>query len=382
MKEIIHLLFCLAVCASCSGPEEASVPVLAPLTETRQIKELTPYVESVTFVPLEETDGDILIYLTKVLPTPDGGFIVRDVRGKIVKYDAGGKFVCAIGRKGHGNGEYLSVRDIALSEDGKSVLVLHLGGVSVYETATGKFLHKTEIPQQNYDAICPADGGGFYLFASAPTQQPDDSEAEFLTLYRFTADGGEPVAAQIARKDYILNTAFFSQSYDRSTYLRPLEGEHILYKITGDQVAPLYRIDYDNLTVPKGFIYQDGKLDFKNYIQSPYYKMTLYVHDTKQQLYFAAMGPEGNTHHFLLPLDGKVDGIHWEDTIIDPMPAQVVASDEDCLYVMLADVASYMDKAAEEMNPLTRHLIGALKESGISANDNPMLVKIGFRLPE
>lgn len=377
MKHISILIVGLLLLTSCSKKNVPS-QALDPIADTKEIKDISPYIQDVKFIPLEENDNNLLAYLQKILLDTNGNLFIQDVRGKILKYDKSGKFLCSIGRKGRGEGEYMSVRDICLSNDGKFIMIYHLGGISVYDVNDGNFVKKIELPRLDYDGICPSVNNKFFLMAVAPTKTPEDFSVDFNTLYLFPEDGKEPIDQQIPRKDYIFNVALFTQSYDKSYYLRPLEGENILYKVKDGKISPIRSIIYGNKMAPAMSIFHNGELDFKKYIGSPYFKMTLYVHDTMDNLYFAAMGPKGNTYNFVYDQELQ-SGIHWENKLRDPTPALVLASDEEYMYVMLADVENYLDKRPTDMNLLTRYLVDRVKVSAIPYNGNPLIVKIKFK---
>ena len=174
----------------------------------------------------------------------------------------------------------------------------------------------------------------------------------------------------------------FTQSYDGGWYLRPLEGDNVLYKIKNGEVTAVCGIDFGKEQVPDGYIYNNGQLDYGRFINSKYFKGIFYVHDTKEQLFFTVMGPDGNPNNFLYGSDMK-SGIYWVDDIIDSVsPPIFIASDEKGFYVSFPSVKYLLDKEPEQMNPLTRYMMSEYKRQQIECNDNPLLVRLEFDIPD
>ncbi|MDR2882608.1 MAG: 6-bladed beta-propeller [Alistipes sp.] len=364
-------------------PKEVSdnIPSLFPLEQSIEVSNLNPYIDNVEFIPLEENEESFLSYIGKLLIDASGNFIVRDMSGTVKVFDSRGKFLFNVGHKGRGPGEYLSARDISLDDTGNSLLVLSLGYVLVYNVSDGKFIRQIETPREDYEAICTSSDGGFFLFSCNPGDFADFSN-DFYAVKQFEADGTKK-GEFLPRKDFVISQGIFTQSHDKSYLLRPQEGDNILYKISDNRIIPQYKIDFGNRAIPARFMFDKGGNPLANiqaFIRSGYYKLPIYFQDTKNQLYFACAGPNGNYHHFLYSLP-NVKAIHWEDTIEDSAPTLLMASDDENLYAMVVGLDKYLEIEENNLNPLTRAIIQKFKEDKIAwRTDNPVLVKLRFRV--
>ena len=89
-----------------------------------------------------------------------------------------------------------------------------------------------EIPHHNYDEFCPGPDGGYYLFSAGPDTEDYSTLNDHNVLTLISPDGSL-VSGCVPRKDYILNVSLFTRTCTGTTFLRPLEGENILYEIDG-----------------------------------------------------------------------------------------------------------------------------------------------------
>lgn len=381
MKLELFPLLSIVILAACNTTtkEYGTDTVLRPLEQTIKVNDVSEYISSAEFIVLEEDSMSLLSYPDKVVRDPKGNFIIVD-SDIICLFSRKGRFLGRIGAIGRGPGEYVTVNGVCLSDNNKEVAVLSLAEANIYDAENYTFLRKVEFPLINYDGIIPAEDGGWYL-VTATTSAPDENMAGRNILRKFDNGGKAPIEQTIPAKGYVMNVYMTSQGYDGGWYLRPLEGENVLYKIKGGEVTAVCGIDFGDEQAPDGYIYNNGKFDLTRFIRSEYFKCIFHVHDTKDQLFFMVMGPKGNVNNFIYG-QGMKSGIWWEDDIYDTMPTLFVASDETGFYVSFPDVKSFLDKAPEEMNPLTRYMVAEYKRQQIQGNDNPLLVRLEFDIPD
>ena len=380
MKKIYKFfLFILCTCLIQCEKEGDGITVLYPLTQTTEIENLTPYISLCEFIQLEETDNSMLASINKIIIDRKGNFIINGAGVKI--FNSEGKFLYSVGRKGRGPGEYSIKKDICLSNDCANILVLDMNNVLEYSSEDGKFIKNIAIPAKNYEEICPAKDGGFYLFASNPHDW-SDLDINFNAMDLFN-NKGEQISEFLPRKDFVFTYGFFSQSYDNNYYLRPQEGDNILYKVVDGDIQPVYRIDFGNKSIPPRYMkFIDGIPDIQDYIRSSYFKLPLYFQDSQNQLYFLSVGPGGHQHNFLYAMPGN-RGIHWEDkNPDDSTPLKIRASDNEYLYAVLDSPHSYFELSEKQINPLTRYLIMEIKNRNLNINENPIIAKIKFTLDD
>lgn len=382
LRTIIMLLGAMTL-TQCSQKQAVDeIPSLLPLEESSDVSDLSPHVERMEFIPLENSEDSFLSYIKKILIDKKGNFIIADMSGVVRVFGPAGGFLFNVGRVGRGPGEYLSARDISLDNTGDRLLVMSVDNVLEYNVADGKFIRQIETPKRDFEAICASGEGGFFLFSSNPGPQDlANFDTSFFALSRFSADGS-PEGEFLPRKDFVLGQGIFTQSCDGSYFLRPQEGDNILYKIAGNEITPKYHIDFGNKAIPARYMFEGGGDPWGNiskFIAADYHKLPLYFHDTADALYFSSIGPKGNAHHFLYLTPTRA--IHWADTMPDKMPTLVMASDKANFYAMVVGLEIVLETNEAELNPLTRAIIKEFKRQNIAwRTDNPVLVKMQFTL--
>lgn len=373
----LFLLSAAAVLQGCTGSDgQNDGQVLRPLDQTVETDDLSRYVKSVEFIALEEDTTFYLGVPSKIIRDGEGNFVIAGRNG-IHRFSPEGKHLGIVGRIGRGPGEYAAPGDIALSDDTKSILVLNMSGVNIYDAKSGEFVKRVELPRKGYNDIFPAEDGGFLAVVPAPMEE---LESYNEVLYKFDSEGNGPIDSMIQAKDYTVYLgSLSSQSHDGGYLLRPLNGEWVLYKIKDGNVAPLYGFDFGSLQVPDGYMFDAGQTDFKRFMGSKYYKGVLYAQDTDDQLFFTTIGPNADAVHFVYDLDTQ-SGIRWVDTDNN---ARVMSSDNDGFYLYFEDLSSYAERSPEELEPLSRRIVSEYERQGIRlADGSPSLVKVRFGFAE
>lgn len=375
-KPIVVIIFSLCLVLSGCGKNDPSV--IFPLERAESVTDLSGAVADIQLLSLEEVPGSLLTYPTKMLILPDGSLIFKDSGGKIMKFGADGSYQGRIGARGRGPGEYNKVQDICSEPVTGNVCVMDMGHILRYRSSDGSFIDGFSIPQHNYDEFCPDGKGGYWLFAAAPDYDSYDFSVNHNTLSHFPAGSTEPSETRVSRKDYIMNTSLISQSCDGAYWLRPLEGENVLYKITSS-VTPTARLDFGEKGVPLHYMINNGMPDFARYMPSPYYKNTLYVHDTESNLFFTVIGPAASSQHFLFDKSFE-KGLTWKDNRDSDTPSIIMASDKQFFYVMVFTAQSLLNLNPEQLSPLNREILKAVKETDFPLNSNPLIAKVVFNI--
>lgn len=376
MSRVFSFFLCAFLLVGCVS-KTTGIPTVMPLDQCAPLDGISGIVDSLDFIILEESDQSILTYPDKMIVLPDKSLLVKDRGGKVLHFSSEGRFIGRIGAKGRGPMEYLTVQDICVSGNGNNVYILDLGSIVSYEICTRNFMEKLPIPHHNYDEFFPNESGGFYLLGASPDFDNFDFGEEHNSLTMLSEDG-EVIKTMLPRKDYILNVSMATRSYKGSYYIRPLEGEDVLYEIT-ERLNPKASITFGKHSSPKFYAVDNGRLNIERYVGSKYYKTVLYFHDTMRNQYFACIGPNGNCINFVMD-EGFENGVSWVDKINDETPAVVVASDENFYYAIVYDVKSYLSKTDNEINPMTRLIISKIKERGLTVNDNPLVIRMSINV--
>lgn len=101
----------------------------------------------VNYIPLETTEQSLVGGISKLEITNNGELIVLDrTRGSVILFNDRGKYICHIGKRGNGHGEYNMPADMVYDKYNNSVLVLDEGSNKIlcYGTS-GKFLSSIQL---------------------------------------------------------------------------------------------------------------------------------------------------------------------------------------------------------------------------------------------
>lgn len=99
---------------------------------------------------------------------------------------------------------------------------------------------------------------------------------------------GKMVNKMLMRKDFIFSIGLITQSHENDYLIRPLEGDKICYKVDQGEIKPYVKIDFKDKSIPTYYIFDSQKqVNTDKYMFSDYYKVPIYLHETKEILYFS-----------------------------------------------------------------------------------------------
>ena len=93
--------------------------------------------------------------------------------------------------------------------------------------------------------------------------------------------------------------------------------------------------------------------------------------------YFQAIGPKAVGYHFVFAKSTE-KGVMWQEVNDGDTPSIVMASDKDSFYVMVFTPVQCLGMDPARLSPVNRLVVSALKETGFSLNNNPLIAKIHF----
>lgn len=388
MKKLIVLVLIACFMFSCKSRDRytrSDIPAYFPLKQSELVTDFNQYVDSVEVIPLEVSDSSYISYIKKVLIAPAGQIVILNSTGILV-FDPRGQFLFSMGQNGRGPGEYLQLYDICLNDNSTEVLAIDCdNSVSRYALSDGHFIEKIipKFPQRypNCIGIAPASDGGFFLFACNPFDKAD-FKTKFYCLNLFDKKG-KHIQSFLPRKKYAIPIDVITQSYDNTYLIRPQEGDNVCYRLKGNDLQAIFQFDFEDEYVPSRFltITPQVPFDIQRFVNTPYYKLPLYLHETTTQMYFSCGGPEANDHFFIFDKN-TFKSIHWIHDKNDPTALLLMkASDKNFFYGVFSDYNNYdMESIPKDMEPLKKFLI---EKKGINLNGdsmNPSIVKIKFNL--
>ena len=364
----------LAGCGNQSKPVSVEQEIITPLSAGNAVNDLLPYIDSVEVVPLETTGKALIGLVGKILLLPNGNVLIKSTASMFM-FSPEGKFLFQIGKNGRGPEEYLTIDDVCLSQDARELWIL--GGCEIvkYSTETGQFIRKTtlELPEicNGFDAIASGPGHSAFLYY-CPQMDENNFSEDFYCLYRYD-EQGRILQKFLPRKDYGLNIALITQTSDNRYILRPQDSDNICYYLSDSLPVPRVKIDFGKETIKNRY-----SSDLQTYLRSDYYKMPVYIYDTRDYFYFSYCGPEA-TDCYCIHSFKNSKTITWERKGDDADGMFMIGgADKDFFYGIYNDYRDWDEILLNRQDLLKRAIIQKT-HLRIPEDSNPLLVKVKFK---
>ncbi len=364
----------LAGCGNQSKPVSVEQEIITPLSAGNAVDDLLPYIDSVEVVPLETTGKALIGLVGKILLLPNGNVLIKSTANMFM-FSPEGKFLFQIGKNGRGPEEYLTIDDVCLSQDARELWIL--GGCEIvkYSTETGRFIRKTtlELPEicNGFDAIASGPGHSAFLYY-CPQMDENNFSEDFYCLYRYD-EQGRILQKFLPRKDYGLNIALITQASDNRYILRPQDSDNICYYLSDSLPVPRVKIDFGKETIKNRY-----SSDLQTYLRSDYYKMPVYIYDTRDYFYFSYCGPEA-TDCYCIHSFKNSKTITWERKGDDADGMFMIGgADKDFFYGIYNDYRDWDEILLNRQDLLKRAIIQKT-HLRIPEDSNPLLVKVKFK---
>ena len=364
----------LAGCGNQSKPVSVEQEIITPLSAGHAVNDLLPYIDSVEVVPLETTGKALIGLVGKILLLPNGNVLIKSTASMFM-FSPKGKFLFQIGKNGRGPEEYLTIDDVCLSQDARELWIL--GGCEIvkYSTETGRFIRKTtlELPEicNGFDAIASGPGHSAFLYY-CPQMDENNFSEDFYCLYRYD-EQGRILQKFLPRKDYGLNIALITQASDNRYILRPQDSDNICYYLSDSLPVPRVKIDFGKETIKNRY-----SSDLQTYLRSDYYKMPVYIYDTRDYFYFSYCGPEA-TDCYCIHSFKNSKTITWERKGDDADGMFMIGgADKDFFYGIYNDYRDWDEILLNRQDLLKRAIIQKT-HLRIPEDSNPLLVKVKFK---
>lgn len=364
----------LAGCGNQSKPVSVEQEIITPLSAGNAVNDLLPYIDSVEVVPLETTGKALIGLVGKILLLPNGNVLIKSTASMFM-FSPEGKFLFQIGKNGRGPEEYLTIDDVCLSQDARELWIL--GGCEIvkYSTETGQFIRKTtlELPEicNGFDAIASGPGHSAFLYY-CPQMDENNFSEDFYCLYRYD-EQGRILQKFLPRKDYGLNIALITQASDNRYILRPQDSDNICYYLSDSLPVPRVKIDFGKETIKNRY-----SSDLQTYLRSDYYKMPVYIYDTRDYFYFSYCGPEATDCYCIHSFKNNKT-ITWERKGDDADGMFMIGgADKDFFYGIYNDYRDWDEILLNRQDLLKRAIIQKT-HLRIPEDSNPLLVKVKFK---
>ena len=213
----------------------------------------------VKYIKLEDTEGSALGNIDEISRTKNGDYIVFDLaNGKIVRFDASGKFLNTIGNVGNAKNEF--VRPIAVKYDPYN------NQIAVYDNPKlrimffdleGKFIDqiKFETAFSSF-GIIDKDLIVIYLREVGNCADPDQA----LDFQIFNRQGERVKAYQPFEKIHNVRTAANTFSTQNDRIICNEQYSPLIFTFKGTELVPLYFMNFGEQQIPKSVV--DEAKDF------------------------------------------------------------------------------------------------------------------------
>lgn len=364
----------LAGCGNQSKPVSVEQEIITPLSAGNAVNDLLPYIDSVEVVPLETTGKALIGLVGKILLLPNGNVLIKSTASMFM-FSPEGKFLFQIGKNGRGPEEYLTIDDVCLSQDARELWILGGREIVKYSTETGQFIRKTtlELPEicNGFDAIASGPGHSAFLYY-CPQMDENNFSEDFYCLYRYD-EQGRILQKFLPRKDYGLNIALITQTSDNRYILRPQDSDNICYYLSDSLPVPRVKIDFGKETIKNRY-----SSDLQTYLRSDYYKMPVYIYDTRDYFYFSYCGPEATDCYCIHSFKNNKT-ITWERKGDDADGMFMIGgADKDFFYGIYNDYRDW-DEILLNRQDLLKRVIIQKTHLRIPEDSNPLLVKVKFK---
>lgn len=311
----------------------------------------------------------------------DDGRIIVKSQGKVILIGKDGKFIKNISARGRARNEYTSLHDIALSHDGKSVMILDEIKILIVDIESGT-TESVSFDELKYpvEAFAPSKDGNIFLFSFYPVNNKDSSAKKFM-LSKIDSNG-KVVESYFEKDDITFSIDCISQSAGNRYFLRPQNSDHIFCDLSFEQPAPIYRIDFEDKNIPARYYYDVANEDVRSYILSPYFKLPTEMCETDDILSFKASDDKNEWNYIYSKANKR--GVSWKNSQGSPSTKIFTSDSEGYFYTFISvdDIENDDSLSAKPLAPLFSYLSKRVKEK-YNLNDmesRTFMVRVKFAL--
>lgn len=357
MRQIILILI-LFLLSSCTHSPLADENTFSISYKEGFIFDWDSNVQIEEVIPLETKDDCLLGYARKCI-VADNQIIYYDEKQKsIFVFNETGDFLYEIDALGGGKDEYTIIKDIIVSYDKKSILVLDNASVLSFDIKTGTFQDRIVLDEN----IAP----DFYQFVNVGKESfyfwSTDKDN---CLYSYV--NGQIEAMRKRTGFPYVCQKFFYDSTGNLTLL-PDYGCFNFEVIDNLSLHTKYIFDFGRNTLSETLIPANVS-ELGNVDQKPYFKCIMSAFETEQNLFATTVSPDGSLYNICIdkPTKEVVSGIQDKDA-----PVVVVDAVGEYFYgILYPFFFSKEDRFLKE-----------IRKYGRDEDSNPLIIKFTFKFSE
>ncbi|OUN80033.1 6-bladed beta-propeller [Bacteroides sp. An51A] len=306
-------------------------------------------------IPLETTDSLLLSYARKCIVTSNYIVYHDDKQKSIFVFNSHGAFLYQIDALGGGEGEYTVIKDMTLSYDKKSLLILDNASVLAYDMETGRYQYRL-----TFEDSMASD---FYQFVN-PTKDCFYfwSAGQDYSLYVYTDN--RMVGIKKREGFPFVTQKFFYDSEGEVNCLSDY-GHFRIDRLVGDELQKKYAFDFGKWTLPSSLIPQTAT-ELSSVDSKPYFKCLLSTYETGSHLFISTVSPDLSLYNICI--DKRMKRIYSGKQDQDS-PLVVVNASDESFYGILYPFF-FQEKGM---------LHDLIRRCGRLEDDNPLLIRFSFK---
>jgi hypothetical protein len=269
-------------------------------------------VDRVDIIQLETTKSSLIGQFSKGIIDRQDVYLMDFRHQALLNFDIHGKFKRKIGQKGKGPDDFLELRDFCVTDS--IVYVLDYRKVHAYHKKTGKNLESWSFDARNgFNPInfVVFDSNHYFLWCSNPDVW-DPNSGEY---YRMQKMKKGKIDSEFFKYEYRLSDdPRFYPCMDRSYYMKPIDGEDMVYKLTKDSVSASFAIDFGNMSLsPEKVDLLRNSKEPNAFLKSNAFKDISDILDMEHYIYFTCSGPDARTYEaFIHKKTGEIQFGRWD----------------------------------------------------------------------
>lgn len=354
MKQIILILI-LFLLSSCTHSPLADENTFFISYKEGSIFDWDSTIQIEEVIPLESKDNCLLSYARKCI-VADNKIIYYDEKQKsIFVFNETGDFLYEIDALGVGEGEYAIIKDIIVSYDKKSLLVLDNASVLAFDIKSGTFQNRIALNED----IAP----DFYQFVNVGEEY----------FYFWSTDRDNCLYSYVNGKidamrkrtgfPYVCQKFFYDSTGNLTLF--PDYGCFNFEVIDNLSLHTKYIFDFGGKTLPETLIPANVS-EFGSVDQKPFFKCIMSAFETEKNLFVTTVSPDGSLYNICIDKQTKevISGIQDKNA-----PVVVVDAVGEYFYgILYPFFFSKEDQFLKE-----------IKKYGNDEDSNPLIIKFTFK---
>ncbi len=256
-------------------------------------------VEKVEIIPLETNANSLIGTFHKGIVTENDIYVFDNRYQFLLNFDIAGNFKKKIGEKEKSAEGYLEIRDFCIVGD--NIYTLDYQRIHCYNKITGK--KEDSWPFDTREGFNPMkmfvfNKDNYFLWNSNPNVQ-NPKQGEYYRMHKMQE--GKAIEKFFKYEYPSSDDPRFYMVNEQSCYIRPMDGEDIVYELTKDTLSALFKIDFGPMAISVPEIVELSKSTQPNaYLKSNKFKNISSVLEVKDYIYFTCNGPDAFLYEGLI----------------------------------------------------------------------------------